>query len=176
MFPAASNRAPARRALRVPGLPDALRDGLLRGHIPQRFRARATGDTAHVGYILNLTDDAWFGRTAGPYQHFAQARLRAVELGLPMLRVANGGISAIVDARGRVIEDAPLGFETVIDGGLPGALPPTWQARWGAATFLALTALAGLACVVAPAALIRANRNPRRPNVELCNLRKLMVE
>ena len=65
-----------------------------------------------------------------------------------MVRVANTGISAIIDARGRVIEDAPLGVEAVIDGVLPGALPPTWQARWGAAT-CALVALAALACAAA---------------------------
>jgi apolipoprotein N-acyltransferase len=135
------------RALRIPGLPDALAMVCYEAIFPNDFRVR-DGDTAHVGYILNLTDDAWFGRTAGPHQHFAQARLRAVELGLPLLRVANGGISAIVDSRGAVIEDAPLGYEAVIDGALPGALPPTWQARWGAATFLVLTLLAGFACLL----------------------------
>ncbi len=136
------------RVLRVPGLPDALAMICYEAIFPNETPMRV-GDTAHVGYILNLTDDAWFGRTAGPYQHFAQARLRAIELGLPMVRVANTGISALIDARGRVIEDAPLGFEAVIDGVLPGALPPTWQARWGAATAAVMTALAALACLLA---------------------------
>ena len=134
------------RILRIKGLPDALAMVCYEAVFPNELRAR-DGDAAGIGYILNLTDDAWFGHTAGPYQHYAQSRLRAVELGLPLLRVANGGVSAIVDARGRVIEDAPLGFEAVIDGAMPGALPPTWQARWGAATFLVLTALVGLACL-----------------------------
>jgi apolipoprotein N-acyltransferase len=136
------------RVLRVAGLPEALAMVCYEAIFPNETPLR-TGDTAKVGYILNLTDDAWFGRTAGPYQHFSQARLRAIELGLPMLRVANTGISAIIDARGRVIEQAPLGFEAVVDGVLPGALPPTWQARWGVATAALMTALAALLCLSA---------------------------
>ena len=136
------------RALRIRGLPDALAMVCYEAIFPNETRAR-DGETAHVGYILNLSDDAWFGAAAGPYQHFAEARLRAVELGLPLVRVANGGFSAIVDSRGVVVESAPLGPETVLDGALPGALPPTWQARWGAASFLLATALAALACMTA---------------------------
>jgi apolipoprotein N-acyltransferase len=134
------------RTLKVNGLPEALAMVCYEAIFPNETRAR-TGETARVGYILNVTDDAWFGRTAGPYQHFAQARLRAIELGLPMVRVANTGISALIDARGGIVAEAPLGVEAVLDGVLPGALPPTWQARWGAATFLALAALAAAACL-----------------------------
>jgi len=73
---------------------------------------------------------------------FALARLRAIEWGLPLVRSANGGLSAIVDAKGRILVSAPLGAETVLDGELPGALPPTLEARWGSAGFaLALAAL-----------------------------------
>ncbi len=136
------------RVLRVPGLPDALAMICYEAIFPNETPVRS-GATASVGYILNLTDDAWFGRTAGPYQHFAQARLRAIELGLPMARVANTGISALIDARGEIVAEAPLGVETVLDGALPGALPPTWQARWGAATFLGLTAFAAATCLLA---------------------------
>jgi len=90
------------------------------------------------GWLLNVTDDAWFGMTPGPYQHYAQARLRAIELGLPLVRVANSGISAIVDGFGREVAATPLGSEGVLDGGLPEALPPTWQSRFGSATAAAL--------------------------------------
>ncbi len=83
------------------------------------------------GWLLNVTDDAWFGLTPGPYQHFAQARLRAIELGLPLVRDANSGISAVLDGFGREIAVAPLGAEGVLDAELPEALPPTWQSRLG---------------------------------------------
>jgi apolipoprotein N-acyltransferase len=145
--PGGFNPGVGSRALRIRGLPDALAMVCYEAIFPNEGRAR-DGETAHVGFILNLTDDAWFGRTAGPYQHFAQARLRAIELGLPLVRVANTGISAIIDARGRLIEDAPLGVEAVVDGVLPGAAPPTWQARWGAASFALLATVCALACLL----------------------------
>ena len=134
------------RAFAVRGLPDALATVCFEAIFPNETRMR-DGETAKVGYILNLTDDGWFGRTAGPYQHFAQARLRAIELGLPLLRVANTGVSAVIDARGRILDQTPLGVEALIDTALPGALPPTWQAHWGAATFAALWGLAALAAL-----------------------------
>lgn len=88
--------------------------------------------------LLNLTNDGWFGRTTGPYQHFAQARLRAIEEGLPLVRVANTGISSIVDAYGRVLDQLPLGEEGIIDGRLPKAAPDTLFSHWGRASFAIL--------------------------------------
>ncbi|WP_341988086.1 apolipoprotein N-acyltransferase [Azorhizobium sp. AG788] len=71
------------------------------------------------GFLLNLTNDAWFGETPGPYQHFLQARLRSIEEGLPLVRAANTGISAIVDPLGRIVASLPLGKQDVLDGMLP---------------------------------------------------------
>lgn len=81
--------------------------------------------------ILNVTNDAWFGATPGPHQHFAQARLRAVEEGLPLVRAANTGISAVVDPYGRVLQALPLGVEGVLDAAVPAALPATLYSRYG---------------------------------------------
>ncbi len=110
--------------LNVPGLPPI---------VPAIcYEAIFSGDLLPVGdgrpaagAILNVSDDGWFGRTAGPYQHLAQARLRAIEQGLPLIRAANTGISAIIDPYGRILEDLPLGEAGILDGFLPKNIPPT---------------------------------------------------
>ncbi len=81
--------------------------------------------------LVNVTNDGWFGDTAGPHQHFAQARVRAVEQGLPLIRAANTGISAIVDPWGRILSEMPVGDEGVIDALLPSATAPTIYHRFG---------------------------------------------
>ncbi|KJZ20640.1 apolipoprotein N-acyltransferase [Loktanella sp. S4079] len=81
--------------------------------------------------LLLITNDAWFGQAAGPYQHLAQARLRAVEQGLPMVRVANTGVSAMIDPYGRIGAAIPLNTHDAIDVPLPDALEATIYARWG---------------------------------------------
>lgn len=73
-------------------------------------------------WILNVTNDGWFGNSTGPYQHFEMARMRAVEQGIPVLRAANTGISGIIDSYGRVIQALPLGQHGVIDGWLPASI------------------------------------------------------
>jgi apolipoprotein N-acyltransferase len=83
------------------------------------------------GWLLNLTNDGWFGISTGPYQHFQQARVRAIEQGLPLVRAANTGISAVVDPLGRIIRELPLGAEGVVDSGLPQAIAPTLYVRAG---------------------------------------------
>lgn len=82
-------------------------------------------------WFVNITNDAWFGASAGPYQHFSQVRLRAVEQGLPIARSANSGISALVDPYGRVLKSLPLDRQGVIDAVLPAPLAPTLYARLG---------------------------------------------
>ncbi|MGE3989387.1 apolipoprotein N-acyltransferase [Pseudorhodoplanes sp.] len=83
------------------------------------------------GWLLNVTNDAWFGISSGPYQHFQQARVRAIEEGLPLVRSANNGISAVVDPVGRIVRKLPLGVEGVLDSPLPHAAAPTVYARFG---------------------------------------------
>lgn len=82
-------------------------------------------------WIVNVTNDGWFGRTAGPHQHLAQARLRAIEQGMPVVRAANTGISAMIDPVGVVVKSLPLGESGAFNVAVPPALPPTFYARHG---------------------------------------------
>ncbi|KLK93892.1 acyltransferase [Microvirga vignae] len=106
-----------RRLLSIPGLPPVAATICYEAIFP--------GDILPEGprpdLILNVTNDGWFGQTTGPYQHFAQARLRSVEEGLPMVRAANTGISAVVDPYGRIVDSIPLGVEGILDAKLPVA-------------------------------------------------------
>lgn len=95
--------------------------------------------------MLNVTNDGWFGNSTGPRQHLHQARLRAVEEGVPLVRVANNGISAMFDARGREVGSLGLDVAGVIDTPVPGAMAPPLYARLGDFTFVLILASAGLA-------------------------------
>ncbi|MBZ0218036.1 MAG: apolipoprotein N-acyltransferase [Fimbriimonadaceae bacterium] len=102
------------------------------------FSGTVTSPTERPKWLLNLTNDAWFGNTSGPYQHFRQARVRAVEEGLPVIRAANTGISAVIDPYGRILEQIPVNATGVIDSRLPRALPPTIFAQYRSAGLIAL--------------------------------------
>ncbi|MFQ5563611.1 MAG: apolipoprotein N-acyltransferase [Parvularculaceae bacterium] len=99
-------------------------------------------------WLLTVTNDAWFGDSAGPRQHLDQARLRTIETGLPMARAANTGVSAVIDAQGRYIETLPLYEAGRINAFLPKPLPPTLYARLGDWTYLLLIALAAGVLIV----------------------------
>jgi apolipoprotein N-acyltransferase len=83
------------------------------------------------GWLLNLTNDGWFGATAGPYQHLQQAQVRAIEEGLPLVRAANTGISAVIDPLGRIVTALPLGREGILDSRLPDRIAAPSYTRIG---------------------------------------------
>ncbi|MCG6110613.1 MAG: apolipoprotein N-acyltransferase [Paracoccus sp.] len=124
-------------AMTLPGMPDFQPLICYEAIFPQHLRAL----DQRPGWLLQATNDAWFGTLSGPYQHLDQARLRAIETGLPLVRAANTGVSAVIDARGQIRDSLPLNTAGRIDAPLPGALPPTrWQA-WGNAPVLTLIIL-----------------------------------
>ena len=102
------------------------------------FAEEVNGVAGRARVILLITNDAWFGPGAGPAQHLAQSRLRAIEQGLPVLRAANTGISAIIDARGRLLASLPMATAGALDAPLPAALPPPPYVRLGDWPALAL--------------------------------------
>ena len=107
--------------------------------------------------LLNVTNDGWFGNTTGPRQHLHQSRVRAVEEGLPIIRSANNGISAVIDARGRIVAQLDLDVAGVVDAVLPPRLPVTIYARWGDSAF-------GLMLLVAMAAFTLLGSTLRAPD------------
>jgi apolipoprotein N-acyltransferase len=132
-----------RRAMSVPGAPKMLPLICYEAIFP----GQAIPPHERPGWIVNVTNDAWFGISTGPYQHFQQARVLAIAEGLPLVRAANDGVSAVVDPVGRVIHSLPLGAEGVLDSSLPRPIAPTIYARFGDIASL-LFGIAGLALVL----------------------------
>jgi apolipoprotein N-acyltransferase len=120
-------RGEPRRAMRIPGVAPVV--PLLCYEVIFPHELMPPGE--RPGWLVNLTNDGWFGISTGPYQHLEQARLRAIESGLPLVRAANTGISAVIDPLGRTIESLPLGAEGVLDAPLPQPLSPPLYAWTG---------------------------------------------
>ena len=105
------------------------------------FPGAVVDEDSRPHWILNLTNDAWYGRSSGPYQHFAISRTRAIEEGLPLVRVANNGISGVVDPAGRVVARTRLDSVGHADVPLPAASSSTLYATAGDWPFAAMLLL-----------------------------------
>ncbi len=123
-----------RRRMAIPGAPDMLPLVCYEAIFP----GEAVPEGERPGWLLNLTNDAWFGISSGPYQHFQQARVRAIEEGLPLIRSANSGISAVIDPVGRVIALLPLGEDGLLDSALPKPARITIYGRTGDLIFIVI--------------------------------------
>lgn len=106
------------------------------------FPAAVVPRNARPDWILNITNDGWYGRSSGPYQHLVTAQFRAVEEGLPVVRAAGTGISAVIDGHGRIWHSLALGRSGFIDSDLPVKLEsPTLFARAGDWSYFGLLAI-----------------------------------
>jgi apolipoprotein N-acyltransferase len=117
------------------------------------FPGETVLDNERPGWLLNLTNDGWFGISSGPYQHLQQARVRTIEQGLPLVRAANTGISAVIDPLGRIVKSLPLGAEGIMDASLPRRIDATLYARTGDT---------GVALVIGAALIIVIRRRAKR--------------
>ncbi len=124
------------------------------------FSGRITDRTHRPDFIFNASNDAWFG-TIGPPQHLAQARLRAIEEGLPIIRATPTGISAIIDADGRILKSLPLGTAGRIDSTVPPTHTSTWFAIWGNAAPLMFAVLLLAAGLLRPVFAVVTRRTSR---------------
>ncbi len=117
---------PGPKVLEVPGIGKVLPLICYELIFPRNFRGVERADM-----IVQITNDAWFGKISGPYQHLAQARMRAIEQGLPLMRSANTGVSAVIGTQGAVLAEIPLGQAGFVDAPIPSPAPPTLYAKTG---------------------------------------------
>lgn len=135
---------PGLRTLDIPGAPPV---GVLICY-EAIFSGEAFDPANRPGWLLNVTNDAWFGQTPGPYQHFIEVRARSIEEGLPLVRAGNDGISAVIDPLGRIVASLPLGVSGVLDSRLPESLPPTVFAKAGGTIIAILFLLATIGAIL----------------------------
>jgi apolipoprotein N-acyltransferase len=145
---------PPPRPMRAQGLPPFQPLICYEALFPEFIREGSRAAHLRPAFIVNISDDAWFGATSGPLQHLNLASYRAIEEGLPMVRATPTGVSAVIDAFGRIQSGESLGEGAfgAIDAALPPALPPTPFDKWGDALFglmLVISAVSG------PAATLR---------------------
>jgi len=131
------------RRLDVPGAPTLMPLICYEVLFPDEVNDHGRG----AAWMLNVTNDAWFGRSVGPYQHFHQARVRAVEQGLPLARAANTGISAVIDPMGRILGELGLLKKGIVDAALPGRLETTFFRRFERPLEILLWLLAVIGCI-----------------------------
>lgn len=129
---------PGLKTLHIPGTPPV---GVLVCY-EVIFPGAVTDPADRPDWLLNVTNDAWYGVSSGPFQHFLQSRVRAIEEGLPMVRSAGTGISAIIDPYGRVVEQQGLNISGVVEGRLPEKIvAQTSYSRWKDWTFMGLISI-----------------------------------
>ncbi|HWI29705.1 MAG TPA: apolipoprotein N-acyltransferase [Stellaceae bacterium] len=148
------SRGPGPRTLDLPGLPPV--SPLI--CYEAMFPGAVIDDAHRPQWLLNITNDAWYGVTSGPFQNLAIARVRAVEEGLPLVRVANNGVSAVFDAYGHVIARLDLNAIGVLDAPLPAALPPTLYEHGRDRLFWGM--LLAVLAISAAVSLINRRRRP----------------
>lgn len=128
---------PGPKTLAVPNAPPVIPLICYEAIFPHNLKYQGSHSTP--GWLLNLTNDAWFGLSSGPYQHFAAAQLRSVEVGLPLVRVANTGLSGVIDSYGRVRIRTNLNQEIAVESPLPKPFPGiTWFVKYGNTTVFVL--------------------------------------
>jgi apolipoprotein N-acyltransferase len=161
-MPEGFSPGPGPRLLAVPGIPAALPlicyemifpDQVIAalggsgGTAPDGERLSGPAGAARAEWIIHSTNDGWFGALAGPQQHLAQARFRAIETGLPVARAANTGISAVIAPDGSLVGSIGMGRTGQLDAVLPSPRPSTPYVRAGDRVFAGLAALTGLAAL-----------------------------
>jgi len=119
------------RGITVPAAPNALPLICYEIIFPGELSSSEERVSLRPGWIVNVTNDGWFGISSGPYQHLQQARVTAIQEGLPVVRAANTGISAVIDPLGRILASLPLASEGVLDAQLPRSIGAPIYARLG---------------------------------------------